>query len=77
MDNPLTTGSERLARSFVSPPDGKNCISVKEWVVDVGKADPGIVALVETMERFRDSDYSRNEFQALVTVALKKWETGK
>ena len=82
MTDTLTIGSERLARSFVSPPDGKNCISVKDWVIDLVKADPGIVAMVDlpTHRKFiLHADGTRTEYVPIEAVhrAIKKWETGK
>ena len=72
----LTTGSKRLARSFVSPPDGKNCISVKDWVIDLVKADPGIVALVEHA-KWCNTHGTDDEAADRGLAALKLWETGK
>ena len=65
----LTTGSERLARSMR--------VHYKVRRVNIIKSDPGVKALVETMERFRDGIYLRNEFQDHCIAALKAWETGK
>jgi len=72
MGDALTTGAERLAKSFVSPPDGKNCISVKPWVIDVVAADPGVKALVEYVQQAVQKGYRPSK--ALAT--LKKWEHG-
>ncbi len=69
MTDALTTGAERLAKSFVSPPDGKNCISVKPWVIDVVAADPGVKALVEFADTWKHL--------GTAAAALKLWEHGK
>ena len=67
----LTAGSKRLARSFVSPPDGKNCISVKDWVIDLIKSDYGIRSLILFAEAKAASG------DKVATVMLRRWETGK
>ena len=88
MSNVLQNGAERLARSFVSPPDGKNCVAVKPWVVDVVAADPGINALVKYVV---DDDCVCKDLKRLAEMAgrvpdselcgrcatLKTWETGQ
>ena len=70
----LTTGSERLADEMVYRLESLGNVDIARHVI---RNDPGVVALVETMERFRDGIYLRNEFQDHCIAALKTWETGK
>lgn len=70
----LQRGAERLGRSFVSPPDGKNCISVKPWVIDMIAADPGIRSLVELAKA---AEADRGPWAKRARVALRKWEKGE
>ena len=76
MSDPLTTGSDRLRNRIDHYAAGLSEAEA-ERVGNCIKADPGIITLVETMERFRDGKYLRNEFQDHCIAALKKWETGQ
>ena len=70
-DRPLTTGSERLARAVWNETDADQ--------VEIIKADPGIVALVELVQEMCSMAVSpsRDFWQSSAKIAIKKWETGQ
>ena len=80
MTDPLTTGSERLAR--IVEGEWTRCpehLLLEEAAAAGIKADPGIVALVELVQEMCSMPVSpsRDFWQSSAKIAIKKWETGQ